>query len=150
MPKHIHIHLHRTRDDREPDQSDLNAAARGLNMLGMSPLDLADLMREYEGKQHVFASKAIYLAARQMRAQKIRQGARDGLSTEGGYGTGGRADEIESKVQKNGNTYQWLVRFKGGELLADGSAATREEAEAARDKNHNRIVRSWVRNGVVE
>lgn len=68
----------RARDaEREPDQSDLNAAARGLNMLGMSPLDLEDLIKETAGKT-MFASKATHLAAKQMLAAKRRMGARDG------------------------------------------------------------------------
>ena len=67
----------RARDaDREPNQGDLDAAARGLRMTGMSPSELDDLAREHEGKP-LFASKVIYLAAKQMAAAKRRMGARD-------------------------------------------------------------------------
>lgn len=65
--------------DAEPQitQSDLNAAARGLNMLGMSPMDLEDLIKEFSGKP-AFASKVVVMAAKQMLASKRRMGARDG------------------------------------------------------------------------
>jgi hypothetical protein len=71
----------RRRDaEREPDQSDLNAAARGLNMLRMGPSELEDLIKETAGKT-MFASKAVHLAAKQMLAAKRRMGARDATSS---------------------------------------------------------------------
>lgn len=64
-------------DDREPNQSDLNSAARGLNMNGKSLSELDEIIKQHEGKS-MFASKVIYLAAKQMRAAKARMGAKDG------------------------------------------------------------------------
>jgi hypothetical protein len=58
------------------DQSAMNAAARGLNMNGMSLLDLKDLIREFEGKG-TQAAKDIVAAAKQMMAAKKRMGARE-------------------------------------------------------------------------
>ena len=84
MSKAIHIHFHDhgrfaarggVSRDREPDQSDINAAASGLRMTGKSVSELEDIMRQHEGKE-MFASKAIYLAAKQMKAAKLRMGAR--------------------------------------------------------------------------
>ena len=66
----------RARDDRDPNQSDLDAAARGLRMTGMSPSELDDLSKEHENKP-LFASRVIFLAARQMAAAKRRMGHRD-------------------------------------------------------------------------
>jgi hypothetical protein len=62
--------------DRDPNQSDLDAAARGLRMTSMSPNELDDLAKEHAGKE-MFASKVIVLAAKQMAAAKRRMGARD-------------------------------------------------------------------------
>lgn len=71
----------RSRDERAIEQGDVVAAQRGLNMVGMSLLDLKDLVREHEGK-NVFASKVIVVAAKQMIAAKSRMGARDDLLDE--------------------------------------------------------------------
>ena len=57
-------------------QDDLNAAAKGLRMLSMSPSELDDLAQEFSGKE-VFAAQVIVLAARQMAASKRRMGYRE-------------------------------------------------------------------------
>jgi len=61
---------------RRITQDDLNAAARGLRMLSMSPSELDDLAQEFSGKE-AFASQVIVLAARQMAAAKRRMGYRE-------------------------------------------------------------------------
>ena len=61
-------------DEREPDQSDVESAQRGNNMVGMSIPDLKDLISSMEGKS-TFASKAILTGAKQMLAAKRRMGA---------------------------------------------------------------------------
>ena len=68
------------KDDREPDQKDIEAAQRGNNMLGMSLADLGDLVRLMEGKQ-TFAANVTVVAAKQMIASKKRMGAKDSLAT---------------------------------------------------------------------
>lgn len=60
--------------EREPDQSDIEAAQRGNRMNSLGLLDLQDLVNEHQGK-NVFASKAIAIAAKQMIAAKKRAGA---------------------------------------------------------------------------
>ena len=70
----------KTKDDREPDQSDIEAAQRGNNMVGMSVADLNDLVRLMEGKP-TFAAKVTVIAAKQMIAAKKRMGAGDSKST---------------------------------------------------------------------
>lgn len=62
---------------RAVTQDDCNAAARGLNMIAMSPAELADLMREFRFDTTWFAERVIHLAAKQMRAVKLFNGARD-------------------------------------------------------------------------
>lgn len=64
------------RDDRDPDQSDLNSAARGLNMLSKSPSELRQLIDRHSGSS-LFASRVIVAAAKQMLAAKLRMGAKD-------------------------------------------------------------------------
>lgn len=83
MTKTIRVHNYfgqskrrRVRDDRDPDQSDLNSAARGLGMLGKSIAELEDIVRVHEGNS-MFASRVIMMAAKQMIAAKKRMGARD-------------------------------------------------------------------------
>lgn len=62
---------------RDFEQSDLDSAARGLNMLGMSPAELDDVatMHEDSNMRTMFASQVIVLAARQMAAAKRRAGS---------------------------------------------------------------------------
>ena len=61
------------KDEREPDQSDMNAAAKGLRMLGMEAFELQELIDRYKTSTQ-FAGKAIHLAAKQMLASKKRVG----------------------------------------------------------------------------
>ena len=56
-------------------QSDIDAAAKGLRMLSMSLNELDDLIDEFADKP-AFAARAVYSAARQMRASKLRMGAK--------------------------------------------------------------------------
>jgi hypothetical protein len=56
------------------NQDDLNAAARGLNMVGMSIADLKATVVEFDGKT-AFAARVIVAAARQMIAAKRQVGA---------------------------------------------------------------------------
>jgi hypothetical protein len=62
--------------DNEPNQSDIEAAQRGNNMVGMSLVDLDDLIRLMEGKSD-FAARVTVAAAKQMIAAKKRMGAKD-------------------------------------------------------------------------
>ena len=64
-----------TDSDRPITQDDLNAAARGLKMVGMSLADLDDLIKWHKD-QDLFASRVIVAAAKQIRAVKLANGAR--------------------------------------------------------------------------
>ena len=62
---------------RQFDQSDLNAAARGLRMLAMSTADLRALIAKHTVRcAEMFASRVIVAAARQLLTVKVRNGAR--------------------------------------------------------------------------
>ena len=61
---------------RKMVQSDVEAAQRGLNMLAMSPSELADLMAEFPETHEHFAARVIHEAARQLRVVKLAMGAR--------------------------------------------------------------------------
>lgn len=67
--------------DRAITQDDMNAAARGNNMLGMSVSDLRSLIADMEGKD-LFAAKVTVAAAKQMLAAKKRMGAAENASDE--------------------------------------------------------------------
>lgn len=62
---------------RAVTQDDLNAAARGLRMIALTPGELAALARQHRHDAPMFASRAIHHAAVQMRVAKLRMGARN-------------------------------------------------------------------------
>ncbi len=70
--------------DRPITQDDMNASARGNNMLGMSVADLRDLISSMEGKD-MFAAKVTVAAAKQMLAAKKRMGAAENSSGESAF-----------------------------------------------------------------
>ena len=59
-----------------PTPADIKAAQRGLNMLAMPPAYLRDVIDMHKDNP-AFASRAITMAARQMLAVKLRNGAAD-------------------------------------------------------------------------
>lgn len=62
--------------DRTPAPSDIHAAQRGLNMLGMPLAELRELLAQHSGKP-AFASRVIAMGAMQMIAVKKRNGAEE-------------------------------------------------------------------------
>jgi hypothetical protein len=61
--------------ERRITQDDMNAAARGLRMAGMSVAELEVLIAEHPAASPLFASRVIHEAAKQIRAAKLRMGA---------------------------------------------------------------------------
>lgn len=133
----------KTKDDREPDQSDIEAAQRGNNMVGMSVADLNDLVRLMEGKP-TFAAKVTVIAAKQMIAAKKRMGAGDFKSTKDqiaelesqkeeakkmGYGTDAYDAKIKSLQKDDETLYNVFAKRDGVKQKFNAKPLTAQEAD---------------------